>query len=198
MTFSELQIQLDLNSDNRVNILKNVDICRLTRYGYIFVDQEDGQCYLFDEDGQEDDINKVKSINDWAFCSCTSLVSISIPDSIENIGNSAFEGCTALTSISIPDSVKSIGNYAFFSCASLTNIKIPNSVESIGDKAFAYCTSLTSIEIPDLVESIGYKAFNDCVSLKEVVFKGKTIDEVKAMSNYLWGIEDIMIIKTES
>jgi hypothetical protein len=45
------------------------------------------------------------------------------------------------------------------------------------------------------VKSIGDDAFNKCNSLKEAVFKGKTLDEVKAMENYPFGIEDESVIK---
>ena len=79
----------------------------------------------------------------------------------------------------------------------MVNIEIPDSVESIGDYAFSYCTSLTSISIPNFVKSIGDRAFYNCESLKEVIFKGKTPDEVKKMKNYPWGIEDESVIKAK-
>jgi hypothetical protein len=42
------------------------------------------------------------------------------------IGNNAVRGCTSLTSVTIPDSVTSIGNHAFQSCSSLTSVTIGN------------------------------------------------------------------------
>ena len=55
----------------------------------------------------------------FTFQNCTSLTSVTIPDSVTSIGNTAFLGCTSLTSITIPDSVTSIGEYAFYECNSL-------------------------------------------------------------------------------
>ncbi|MBR1751891.1 MAG: leucine-rich repeat domain-containing protein, partial [Ruminococcus sp.] len=94
-----------------------------------------------------------------AFDWCTSLESITIPNSITSIGDRAFYQCTSLTSITIPNSVTSIGAYAFEYCTSLTSITIPNSVTSIGEYAFRGCTNLKSITIPDSVTSIGEYAF---------------------------------------
>lgn len=66
----------------------------------------------------------VTYIRDWAFYGCTSLTSISLPDSVTSIENSAFCWCTSLTSITIPDSVTSIGDEAFYGCTSLTSITV--------------------------------------------------------------------------
>ncbi len=83
-----------------------------------------------------------------AFRDCSSLTSITIPDSVTSIEYNAFSGCTSLTSITIPDSVTSIGNRAFRDCSSLTSITIPDSVTSIGIDAFLYCTGLNEINLP--------------------------------------------------
>ena len=82
-----------------------------------------------------------------------------------SIESYAFYSCISLTSITIPNSVTSIESYAFFNCRSLTSITIPNSVTSIGEYAFSECSSLTSIEIPSSVTSIGEYAFKNCSSL---------------------------------
>ena len=111
----------------------------------------------------------VTSILGWAFNACTSLTSITIPDSIVTyIGSWAFRGCTSLTSFTIPDSVTSILGGAFRNCTSLTSITIPDSVTIIGATAFQYCTSLTSITIPDSVTIIGEFAFAYCKSLTSI------------------------------
>ena len=109
-----------------------------------------------------------------AFRDCSSLTSITIPNSVTSIGNNAFENCSSLTSVTIGNSVTSIGINAFENCSSLTSVTIPNSVTSIRTSVFNNCSSLTSITIPNSVTSIGSSAFYGCDGLTSVTCLANT------------------------
>ncbi|MDE5618591.1 MAG: leucine-rich repeat domain-containing protein [Clostridia bacterium] len=109
--------------------------------------------------------HSVTTIGEYAFWSCISLTSITIPDSVTTINDDAFWYCTSLTRITIPSSVTYIGNSAFKDCRRLTRITIPSSVTHIGSNAFRGCSGLTSITISGSVTYIGNEAFMDCSNL---------------------------------
>ena len=71
--------------------------------------------------------------------------------SVTRIGDNAFRECSSLTSVTIPNSVTSIEEHAFLTCSLLNCIDIPNGVTRIGNNAFSNCTSLTFIKIPESV-----------------------------------------------
>ena len=114
--------------------------------------------------------------------------------SVTSIGSSAFSGCTSLTSLTIPDSVTSIGKYAFRGCTSLTSLTIPDSVTSIGDYAFENCTNLTKVNYSGTVsqwKAIKIGSYNDklrnaiIICTDDVIGNGNTvtIDNLKYKIN---------------
>jgi hypothetical protein len=114
--------------------------------------------------------NSVMYFEDWVFFSCTGLTNVTIGNRVHDISDYMFAGCTSLTSFTIPDSVVNIWNAAFFSCTALTNVTIGNGVTRISPQDFAGCTSLTSVTIGKSVTSMGWDAFGGCKSLTSVTF----------------------------
>ena len=133
----------------------------------------------------------VTSIEERAFYKCSSLTSVTIPESIISIGVSAFMNCTGelIVNCNIPssssvydnpfygsnfkkatigDKVTSIGACAFSWCTELTTIVIPESVTEIGDHAFYYCTSLGAITLPEAITAIANSVFSECKSLTSI------------------------------
>ena len=106
----------------------------------------------------------VTSIGDYAFCNCSGLTSVTIPDSVTSIGESAFSGCRSLTSVIwYAENCTTAGSYSypiFINCSKLTNVTIGENVKIIPDYAFSDCRSLKSVTIPDSVTSIGSCAIN--------------------------------------
>jgi len=163
------------------------------------------------------DFLPVTSISDWAFYNCTSLTSVTIPNSVTRIGTGAFDYCfgltnvtipdgitsigdetfnfcTSLTGLTIPDSVTRIGNFAFNSCYSLINLTIGNSVNSIGNYAFN-STSLTNVIIPNSVSSIGMYAFVSCTSLTNIII-GDSVNRIGDFAFYCTSLTSVIIPNT--
>lgn len=109
----------------------------------------------------------VTEISSETFASASSLVSISIPDTVNTIGSSAFYGC-GLTSVTIPDSVTSIGAGAFLNCRNLSSATISNGLTSLPNRLFEGCYNLVNVRIPSGTTSIGDTAFGACSRLTEV------------------------------
>ena len=149
---------------------------------------EDSERWVIKFDGD------VTTIGDKAFYYCSSLTSVTIPDSVTTIGNGAFYYCSSLISITIPDSVTLIGTYViesnilypdmciFYNCSSLTNVHISDLSawckidfsnyysNPLHNGANLYLNNklVTDLVIPSDITEIKPYAFRDCSSLTSV------------------------------
>lgn len=109
---------------------------------------------------------KFTAIGKEAFSECTSLRSVTNPDSVTTIGDRAFAGCNSLERLTMHESLRTIGNEAFSGCTSLDLGLIPDSVCTIGDRAFSGCVSMADFMAGDSLTSIGNGAFSGCSSMR--------------------------------
>ena len=146
--------------------------------------------YRLKGNGQDNDMDSV-------FTDCKSLVSVTseCTPEISKIGYSCFDGCTSLTTISLPQTeflinetafrgckaleefdftnVTSIGKGSFKGCTSLASTPNISAVTTIGEGSFEGCTGLTSLDFENLT-SIGTKAFTYCSALKSINFNSSS------------------------
>lgn len=106
--------------------------------------------------------NTIKSIEDWAF-SKTSLDEVIFPASLESIGHNSFDNSKVKNvTFAEGNKLKRIGSRVFYNCGSLQNVTFSTEAEitEIPDEAFNWCSKLSSINLPESVTSIGYWAFH--------------------------------------
>lgn len=112
--------------------------------------------------------DSVAEIGGWAFHWCDKLIEINIPEGVTRIEEGIFSSCKSLESIKTPESVAWIDEYAFYHCESLTSISIPDGVTKINSRTFGHCYNLSGVHIPDSVTEIDYQAFLFCKNLEYI------------------------------
>ena len=104
----------------------------------------------------------ITKIGEKAFYNCWSLKEADLSrSSFTVLPASAFKGDTALLSVKMPESLNEIGNEAFYGCSAMKKLDLNNTrLTTIGNSALSDMTSLIYINLPDTVNSVGAKAFD--------------------------------------
>ena len=119
------------------------------------------------------------------FSGCSTLTSVTIPNSVASIGEAAFSGCTGLTAITLPEGLTSIAKNTFYGCTGLTSLTLPEGLTSIGEAAFYNCRSLTNVTIPSSVVKIEGSAFAWCTGITSFTYQG-TMAQWNAIDKPSW------------
>jgi hypothetical protein len=104
--------------------------------------------------------NKVVSISPGAFSYNTTIISVTLPESVEIIGEMAFDGCTSLKTVNLGNKVWSIGPDAFNE--TLWENSLTDEFVILGDSLlFKYNGADSNVTIPDNIKHIGPAFFNN-------------------------------------
>lgn len=90
---------------------------------------------------QKDGKTSITKINAYAFCGCTNIQSVNIPDSVTEIGDYAFYNCINMTTATGIENVETLGNSAFEGCEFLMDVTL-NKTTTFGSKIFDNCSCL--------------------------------------------------------
>lgn len=131
----------------------------------------------------------VTSISITTFSYCTSLTSITIPESINSIDTFSFSYCTSLTSINVDENNPNYTDidgvlYSKDKTAILvypagktsTEFEIPDFVTTIAKDAFRSSNNLISVKIPYSVTTIEGWAFASCPDLTSITIPSTVTD----------------------
>ena len=182
--------RLQFTIKQNAKAIPNNEIWYTTKYGYTIEPKTTGfNCNLRENvyaDGHgrlifDDDVLTVGS---EAFSGQTSLIGVTLPNSVKTIRSSAFSGCTSMTDIYLSSSLTTVESGVFNNCTgtlhfngeklpdnccvnakSITGAEFGEKVEKLGAYAFDGCTALASVNVPESLKEIGQYCFRNCTSL---------------------------------
>lgn len=96
-----------------------------------------------------------------------------LPKGIKTVNPGLFS-CSTISSVTFPESVTKIDDFAFYGCKKLSTLKVTEGIEEIGKNAFAYCDGLESIILPGSLKTIESYAFEGCTEIASVYCYSET------------------------
>lgn len=96
----------------------------------------------------------------------TTIVKITIPDTIIEIGKNAFD-CHILTNLNIPKNLVTVRSNAIYGIQ-MKKLELPETLTYIDNRGFYASQELEEIYIPDSVTYMGVSAFGSCIKVKKI------------------------------
>ena len=130
-----------------------------------------------------DILDGVTTIGEYAFCYCTDVTAVTMPNTVTELKKESFSNCSALASLNFSTALVSINEKSFYYCEALKEAKLPEGLIFIGNMAFNKATSLTEVVIPNSVTTLDEKAFQNCSALADVTI-GTGVTEIGKSAFY--------------
>ena len=125
------------------------------------------------------ELDGVQTLGESSFNS-SSLISVTIPDSVTSMGAATFGFCNALQELCLGSGLLEISSFAFRDCSSLRLVHIPTNIQHINGGAFQGTHSMTTITFAEngQLATIGENAFfNSGITGIEIPASVTTIGE---------------------
>ncbi|MBQ0081509.1 MAG: leucine-rich repeat protein [Alistipes sp.] len=116
----------------------------------------------------------VETLLDGAFEGQSTLLEITLPETLLSLEKSLFEGCSNLEEVTLPLNIIKIPTSCFQRCRNLSEIHLPDKIEIIEEGAFSGCENLQSVLWPASLRRIEKSAFYLCRALETVSFSNQT------------------------
>ena len=119
------------------------------------------------------DLGSVTTIGECVFRDCTSLKTVTIPNTVRETGK-YWAGClegSSVEKVIFEEGLTEVPDNIALNCTSLKTAVLPDSCNSIGDHAFEGCTSLEVVR--STRRSLAFKpdSFTDCKKLDDARFR---------------------------
>ena len=173
--------------------IPNNEIWYTTKYGYTIEPETKGFNSRLRENIYSDGHGRlvfdddVLTVGSKAFAGQTSLIGVTLPNSVTVLGSEAFMGCSSMTDIYLSSGLVKAETDAFADCTgtihfngqnlpdkcctnagAITGLELGDRVETLGKNAFDGCTALSSVSLPESLKQIGEYCFRNCSSLTEI------------------------------
>ena len=137
----------------------------------------------------------ITSVGSYAFCNCTELETVTLPESLKVIGRDSFLGCEAIQGVYLTDltawcavSFYDVSSNPLYYTEALylnedivEDLYIPDVVKSVGELAFYNLDCITSVTFADSVTQIGDFSFYGCDNLSYINF-GNSVEQIGAFA----------------
>ena len=127
--------------------------------------------------------SKLTNIDDGVFQGCTSLTSITFPDTLTDLGENCFRDCKKLKSLELPNTLTYIGKYAFHGMTKLSSLTIPKNVETAAT-IFGSNTTLKKITFSSGITKIPNYICKNCKSLDKITINGDSLKKIGKYAFY--------------